>query len=82
MGKENIYTTIGLYQVPDGEGWRSLAWSWRRRAYPPPSRAPCSTQGNQVAIKYVKNPPSTNFQKPSIVREFAAVMCSPSSERR
>ncbi|XP_054605326.2 guanylate cyclase 2G [Nothobranchius furzeri] len=39
-GKENIYTTIGLYQ------------------------------GNHVAIKYVKNPASCNFQKPSIIAEF------------
>ncbi|XP_029688669.1 guanylate cyclase 2G isoform X2 [Takifugu rubripes] len=39
-GKENIYTTIGLYQ------------------------------GNQVAIKYIKNPYTRNFQKPSIIQEF------------
>ncbi|XP_056905276.1 guanylate cyclase 2G isoform X1 [Takifugu flavidus] len=39
-GKENIYTTIGLYQ------------------------------GSQVAIKYIKNPGTRNFQKPSIIQEF------------
>ncbi|XP_008289731.1 guanylate cyclase 2G [Stegastes partitus] len=40
MGKEHVYTTIGLYQ------------------------------GNQVAVKYIKNPICCNFQKPSIVTEF------------
>ncbi|XP_017291448.2 guanylate cyclase 2G [Kryptolebias marmoratus] len=42
-GKENIFTTIGLYQ------------------------------GNQVAIKYIKNPASCNFQKPSIIAEFSVI---------
>uniref|UniRef100_UPI0037E771C2 guanylate cyclase 2G n=1 Tax=Semicossyphus pulcher TaxID=241346 RepID=UPI0037E771C2 len=27
-------------------------------------------QGNQVAVKYIKNPVSTNIQKPSIITEF------------
>ncbi|XP_039992208.1 guanylate cyclase 2G [Xiphias gladius] len=40
-GRENVYTTIGLYQ------------------------------GNQVAIKYIKNYVSCNFQKPSIITEFS-----------
>ncbi|XP_061564090.1 guanylate cyclase 2G [Cololabis saira] len=40
MGKEHIFTTIGLYQ------------------------------GNQVAIKYIKNHISCNLQKPSIIAEF------------
>ncbi|XP_047465708.1 guanylate cyclase 2G [Mugil cephalus] len=39
-GKENVYTTIGLYQ------------------------------GNQVAIKYMKDHVTRNFQKPSIIAEF------------
>uniref|UniRef100_A0A3Q1GDL6 Guanylate cyclase n=1 Tax=Acanthochromis polyacanthus TaxID=80966 RepID=A0A3Q1GDL6_9TELE len=41
MGKEHVYTTIGLYQ------------------------------GNQVAIKYIKNLKCCNFQKPSIIAEFS-----------
>lgn len=32
-----------------------------------------STQGNQVAIKKIKNHISCNFQKPSIVAEFNVV---------
>ncbi|XP_059180394.1 guanylate cyclase 2G [Centropristis striata] len=40
MGRENVFTTIGLYQ------------------------------GNQVAIKYLKNHIVGNYQKPSIVEEF------------
>lgn len=32
-----------------------------------------STQGNQVAIKKIKNHVSCNFQKPSIVAEFNVV---------
>ncbi|XP_060951342.1 guanylate cyclase 2G [Limanda limanda] len=28
-------------------------------------------QGNQVAIKYIKNPVSCNLQKPSVIREFS-----------
>uniref|UniRef100_A0A3Q1AK29 Guanylate cyclase n=2 Tax=Amphiprion ocellaris TaxID=80972 RepID=A0A3Q1AK29_AMPOC len=43
MGKEHIYTTIGLYQ------------------------------GNQVAIKYIKNLMCCNFQKPSIIAEFSVM---------
>ncbi|XP_022070449.2 guanylate cyclase 2G [Acanthochromis polyacanthus] len=43
MGKEHVYTTIGLYQ------------------------------GNQVAIKYIKNLKCCNFQKPSIIAEFSVI---------
>ncbi|XP_069373770.1 guanylate cyclase 2G isoform X2 [Paralichthys olivaceus] len=30
-------------------------------------------QGNQVAIKYIKNPVSCNFQGPSVIREFSVM---------
>lgn len=43
------------------------------RTSPQPSRVLLSIQGNQVAIKYIKNPGITNFQKPSIIREFTVV---------
>lgn len=32
-----------------------------------------SIQGNQVAIKYIKNPASCNYQKASIIAEFNVV---------
>lgn len=40
-----------------------------------PSHIPYSVQGNQVAIKYIKNPGTRNFQKPSIIQEFTEVKC-------
>lgn len=81
-GKENIYTTIGLYQVAALRGyageqdqphhlWLILLSFCTTCAGP--SCVLRFTQGNQVAIKYIKNPGSTNFQRPSIVREFTVV---------
>lgn len=45
------------------------------RTYANPSHISSSVKGNQVAIKYIKNPGTSNFQKPSIMGELTAVKC-------
>lgn len=77
-GKENIFTTIGLYQVSFilSSQWAYIAnvlyvcvWKYILWIF----LFVLSIQGNQVAIKYIKNPTSCNYQKPSIIAEFNVV---------